>query len=189
MAFQIIDEFLNGVKLIKSDVYADERGVFFEFYRADKFEELGLPTNFLQDNISVSRKNVLRGLHFQWDKPMGKYIRVSKGSAKFIEVDLRPNSTSFGKHIAVELSEENGLSLWTPEGFANGFVAQSEIAEINYKCTAIYNPQCEGSLLWSDKDLNINWNCENPILSDKDANAKHWEYWRERDELKQFIKL
>lgn len=121
MAFSIVDTHLHGIIIIKPDIYGDERGFFMESYREDYFRELGIPTNFRQENHSKSCKDVLRGLHFQWDEPMGKLLRVISGKIILAEVDIRHNSPSLGQSIMVELSAENAYMAWIPPGFANGF--------------------------------------------------------------------
>ena len=136
---------------------------------ADKFAKEGLTMDFVQDNESKSSKGVLRGLHFQ--KPpyaQGKLVRVVKGSVMDVAVDLRKDSPTYGKWESVVLSEDNKLQFWIPEGFAHGFVTLEDETVFNYKCTNIYNKESEGSLLWNDPDINIDWNIENPILSEKD---------------------
>lgn len=190
MAFHIIEEKLAGLKLIKADVYEDDRGFFMESWRADSFKEIGIDEVFLQDNHSRSQKGVLRGLHFQWDKPMGKLLRVTSGECLFVEVDIRKNSNTFGKHAKYILSDKNKQLLWVPPGFANGFLTLSENAEVQYKCTAIWNKNAESSIFWKDSNLNINWfennEIDTPIVSAKDAEAQSLMQWIEREESSAF---
>ncbi len=177
MGLKLISESLNGLKLFEPTVYRDSRGFFMESYRADEFKNLNLPTNFVQDNHSGSVKNTFRGLHFQWDKPQGKLIRVIVGEAEFYELDIRANSDTSGKYEKFLLSAENKRILWVPPGFANGFLAKSDWCEVYYKCTAIYNPNGEGSIRWNSPELEIKLDCEKPILSEKDANAQLFNEW------------
>jgi dTDP-4-dehydrorhamnose 3,5-epimerase len=163
---------LKGVYLIKPNVFEDDRGHFFESFNQSVFKENGLDLNFVQDNQSLSQKGVLRGLHFQ--KPpyaQGKLIRVIKGRVLDVAVDIRKNSPTYGESIALELSEENKLMFYIPEGFAHGFLTLEDNTIFSYKCTNFFNKASEGSLLWSDVDLNINWGNVRPLLSEKDKNA------------------
>lgn len=167
---------LSGVFLIKPKVFEDERGHFFESYNQKVFEENGLELNFVQDNQSLSQKGVLRGLHFQ--KPpfaQGKLIRVIKGSVLDVAVDIRKNSSTYGQSIAIEISEYNKLMFYIPEGFAHGFLTLEDNTIFSYKCTNFFHKESEGSLLWSDSDLNINWNIKDPILSEKDQQSPEFK--------------
>jgi len=186
MAFTIIEEFLHGIKVIQPDVFGDDRGFFLESYNLESFSKLGIPDTFYQDNHSRSAKGVLRGLHFQWDKPMGKLIRVVRGSIMLVEVDIRPNSPTCGNHITKVLSEENKLMVWIPPGFANGFLVTSDTADVQYKCSAVYNPSCESGIRWNDPALGIDWGIESPVLSSKDANAQSLAEWLQKPEAKLF---
>lgn len=187
MSLKLIDKKLNGLLLIEPPLFVDERGFFMESYRQDELVKYGLEENFVQDNHSGSIQNTLRGLHFQWNKPQGKLIRVTRGEALFVEVDIRNKSKTFGKYEKFVLSDSNRHILWVPPGFANGFLVLSEWCEVQYKCTAYYNAVGEGSILWNDKDLGIDWGCENPIISDKDRNAMSFNEWLEKPESKLFI--
>ena len=158
--------------IITPDVFQDDRGMFLETFNRDVFEKHGLPTHFAQDNRSVSKKHVLRGLHFQ--KPpyaQGKLVSVAHGVALDVAVDLRKNSPTYGKWQSVLLSSDNKLMFWIPEGFAHGFVALEDNTVFQYKCTNVYHKESEGSIRWDDPDLNIDWGVSNPILSEKDAAA------------------
>jgi dTDP-4-dehydrorhamnose 3,5-epimerase len=177
MGLKIIDEALNGLKLIEPKIFQDRRGFFMESYNANDFEQLGLPTNFVQDNHSCSAKGVIRGMHFQWDKPQGKLIRVTSGSAFVVEIDLRKKSPSFGKWKSFELSAKNKHILWVPPGFANGFLALEDNTEMMYKCTAIWNPIGENNILWNDPDIKIDWNCDSPNVSERDKEALTFSQW------------
>src|SRR5207245_6446280 len=134
---------IEGVIVVIPEVFQDERGFFMEYYRKDQFEKHGLPTDFVQDNHSRSAKNVLRGLHFQWDPPMGKLMRVTLGSAFLVAVDIRMGSRTLGQWVGVLASAENRRQVWAPAGFARGFCVLSDVAEIQYKCTGMYNAKAE----------------------------------------------
>jgi dTDP-4-dehydrorhamnose 3,5-epimerase len=167
----MIEKFdIDGVVLFTPKIFKDERGLFFESFNQALFNKaVGKSTLFVQDNISVSKKNVIRGLHFQ--KPpfaQGKLVRVIKGRVIDVAVDIRKKSLTYGKHVAVELSEENNKMLWVPEGFAHGFVALEDDTVFSYKCTNFYNNQSEDAILWNDKELNVDWKVKSPILSEKD---------------------
>lgn len=163
----------KDVLLIEPEVFKDERGFFFESFNQRTFNKLiGREVKFVQDNQSRSKKNVIRGLHFQIEKPQIKLIKVISGSIFDVVVDIRKQSKNFGKHISVELNSEDNKQLWVPEGFAHGFLVLSEIAEVQYKVSEFWDPELERSLLWSDEDLNINWPLSsNPIISSKDQQA------------------
>ena len=164
---------LNGCVIIEPRVFGDERGFFLETFHAARYaESAGINLPFVQDNHSRSSKGVLRGLHFQKTKPQGKLVRVVRGEVYDVAVDIRANSKTFGKWEAVILSEHNKLQFWVPPGFAHGFVVLSDIADFEYKCTDFYDSTDEGSILWSDPDLGIQWPVQNPIVSAKDAVAK-----------------
>ena len=163
----------KDILLIEPEVFKDERGFFFESFNQRTFNKLiGREVKFVQDNQSRSKKNVIRGLHFQIEKPQIKLIKVISGSIFDVVVDIRKQSKNFGKHISVELNAEDNKQLWIPEGFAHGFLVLSEIAEVQYKVSEFWDPELERSLLWSDEDLNINWPLSsNPIISSKDQKA------------------
>jgi dTDP-4-dehydrorhamnose 3,5-epimerase len=163
-----------SVLLIEPKVFEDDRGFFFESYNHQKFtEQVGENITFVQDNHSLSKKNVLRGLHYQLIKPQGKLVRVVTGSIFDVAVDIRKSSPSFGKWVGYELSAENKRQLWIPPGFAHGFLVLSEIAEVLYKTTDYYFPQGDRTIVWNDPDLGIQWSLNSPpILSSKDALGK-----------------
>jgi dTDP-4-dehydrorhamnose 3,5-epimerase len=189
MRIEIESEQLNGLVVLRHlDVFEDERGFFLEAYREDEFARLGLPTNFLQDNHSRSRKGVLRGLHFQWDRPMGKLMRVTLGSAFLMAVDIRKGSPTLGKWFGMEVSADNKRQIWAPAGFARGFCVLTDYAEIQYKCTAIYNPAAESGVRWNDPSIRIQWPLPvpDPLLSDKDRNAQTLDQWLSRPESESF---
>lgn len=158
--------------VIEPKVFGDERGFFLETFQLSRYaEEAGITLPFVQDNHSRSSKGVLRGLHFQIKNPQGKLVRVVKGEVYDIAVDIRPDSNTFGQWEGVILSEENKKQLWVPPGFAHGFLVLSDVADFEYKCTDYYDPSDEGSILWNDPDLKIDWPMLNPILSEKDSSA------------------
>ncbi|MBT8113881.1 MAG: dTDP-4-dehydrorhamnose 3,5-epimerase [Arenicella sp.] len=162
---------LEGVILLTPTVFGDDRGFFMETYNQGKAVELGLPTEFVQDNHSKSSYGVLRGLHYQCPQWQGKLVRVIRGEIYDVAVDIRAGSASFGQWYGCYLNEDNKQQLYVPEGFAHGFCVTSESAEVVYKCTTLYAPEQEGSLLWNDPEIGIEWPIENPSLSAKDAVA------------------
>jgi len=165
-----IDSSIQEVKIFEPRLFHDNRGYFFESFNQQNFEDaVGEKVIFVQDNESVSEKNVLRGLHFQAPPfAQGKLVRVTQGSVLDIAVDIRRSSKTYGQHVAIELSAENKKQLWIPPGFAHGFLALEDHTQFLYKCTAYYSPQHEYTLLFNDTDLNIDWNTIDPIISDKD---------------------
>jgi dTDP-4-dehydrorhamnose 3,5-epimerase len=181
MQIKVEARHLNGlVVLTHPDVFEDERGFFMEVFRADQFAELELPVNFTQDNHSRSRKGVLRGLHFQWEPPMSKLMRVTYGSAFLVAVDIRKRSPTLGQWFGIEASAQNKKQVWAPPGFARGFYVLSEYAEVQYKCTGIYNSQAESGIRWNDPRVGIQWPIDDPsevVLSEKDRNARTLEEW------------
>jgi dTDP-4-dehydrorhamnose 3,5-epimerase len=177
MHIQVESRPLQDMAVIVPDLYQDARGFFMETFRADQFRDLGLPVVFVQDNHSRSVKGVLRGLHFQWEPPMGKLMRVPQGSAFLVAVDIRKDSPTLGDWVGVECSAENRRQVWAPAGFARGFCVLSEVAEIQYKCTGIYNGQAESGILWNDPAIGIEWPVRDPILSEKDKQARTLADW------------
>lgn len=167
-------------------VLHDERGFFQEVYRQDVFRELGLPESFVQLNHSRSVRDVLRGLHFQWDPPMGKLMRVTVGTAFLVAVDIRIDSPTLGRWIGTTLSDHDRRQLWAPAGFARGFCVLSAVAEIEYLCTATYNPAGESGARWNDPEIGIEWPIGDPILSAKDREAKSLHEWLSRPEARNF---
>lgn len=177
MRITIESRHLRDVVVVVPEVFKDGRGFFTEVFRADQFKELGLPTEFVQDNHSRSAKGVVRGLHFQWDPPMGKLMRVTLGSAFLVAVDIRKGSPTLGKWVGIEASDENRRQVWAPAGFARGFCVLSEAAEIQYKCTGIYNSKAESGILWNDPQIGIEWPLTDVQLSDKDRKAQTLAQW------------
>ena len=186
MQLGIEERHLNGIAVIVPQVYQDERGFFLEAFRKDQFLDLGLPGEFVQDNHSRSVKGVVRGLHFQWDPPMGKLMRVTVGAAFLVAVDIRKGSPTLGKWFGIEVSAANKKQVWAPAGFARGFCVLSDVAEIQYKCTGIYNSGAESGILWNDPAIGIRWPIQDPILSGKDTNAQTLSDWLKRPESDHF---
>ena len=162
------------LKIIEPRLFRDERGLFYESFNLSQFEDaVGYQVNFVQDNHSKSKKNVLRGLHYQIRQPQGKLIRVTNGEIFDVAVDVRKSSKTFGASVGVILSSENKKQFWIPEGFAHGFLTLSDEAEVLYKTTNYYSPEYERSILWNDPQIDINWpHKDSPILSTKDQQAK-----------------
>ena len=166
---QLIPTSLNDVFILEPKVFGDERGFFLEAYNEATFKSLGLPTRFVQDNHSGSRKGVLRGLHYQLKQPQGKLVRALRGEIFDVAVDLRRDSAQFGQWFGVVLNTENRRSLWVPPGFGHGFLVLSEFAEVSYKTTDFYAPAYEHSILWNDPAIGIDWPLDGEaILSEKD---------------------
>jgi len=162
---------LPGVLIIEPKVFGDERGYFMETWNQERYTNTVTSDQFVQDNVSFSRKGVLRGLHFQKINPQGKLVYVLLGSVFDVAVDIRVGSPTFGQWTSVELSAENKRQFFIPAGFAHGFCVTSDTALFAYKCTDKYNPQSEGSVLWNDPNLNIPWPTNTPELSVKDTNG------------------
>jgi dTDP-4-dehydrorhamnose 3,5-epimerase len=186
MDIKIEARHLNDVVVLVPDVFQDSRGFFMETFREDVFKSLGLPTQFVQDNHSRSVKGVVRGLHFQWQPPMGKLMRVPLGSAFLVAVDIRKGSPTLGKWVGVEASAENRRQVWAPAGFARGFCVLSQVAEIQYKCTGIYDNKGESGIVWNDPEIGVKWPVNDPVLSDKDRNAQTLAQWLSRPESNNF---
>ncbi len=169
---EVIKSGIEGLLILKPKVFGDERGYFFESYNEEIYRKAGIDYLFLQDNISKSKKGTIRGLHYQvGDKAQGKLCKVIYGKVLDVAVDIRFGSPTFGKYFSSELSEDNHTQLWIPPGFAHGFSVLSDEAIFSYKCTALYSKENERAILYNDKDLNINWKVDNPIVSEKDLKA------------------
>lgn len=185
---KISDTPINGLKIIELNKYSDERGFFIERYNQLRFEQNGLPTNFVQDNHSKSQYGVLRGLHYQINpetqKWQGKLVSVIQGVIQDVAVDLRPDSESFGKYFSIELSEENNKMLWIPGGFAHGFLVTSqEPAHVLYKTDEKYIPEGEGGIAFDDLDINIEWHIKDKaalIISEKDRKLSSFKETADR---------
>jgi len=173
---KVVETGIKDLLIIKPQVFADERGYFFESYNDMKFREHGINATFVQDNESRSMKHVLRGLHFQ--KPpfaQGKLVRVMHGAVLDVAVDLRKASATYGQSRSITLTGKDKWMLWIPDGFAHGFITLEDDTVFFYKCTNLYNKAAEGSIRWDDTDLAIDWgDIKNPILSDKDKVAPHF---------------
>ncbi|HET6528458.1 MAG TPA: dTDP-4-dehydrorhamnose 3,5-epimerase [Balneolaceae bacterium] len=165
---QITPTNIPDVLLLKPEVYRDERGFFLETYREEWLHSKGVDVCFVQDNLSKSQKGTVRGLHYQIRQPQDKLLMVMQGKILDVAVDLRRESSTFGEHTAVELSSKNKHQLFIPKGFAHGFSVLSDEALVYYKCSDYYFPQGERGLLWNDTDLAINWQVNDPVISEKD---------------------
>lgn len=162
---------VSGLLLIRPTVHEDARGYFLETWHAEKYEELGLPNRFVQDNEAQSSKGVLRGLHYQIHRPQGKLVRVVEGEVFDVAVDIRHGSPTFGKWTGVHLTSTGKEQLWVPPGFAHGYCVLSETAVFSYKCTEIYLPELERSIHWNDPEIGIDWPLETPLVSPRDDAA------------------
>ncbi len=188
MPFTVEPTSIPEVLIVRPRLFPDERGWFAEILRTDTFEPLGLPARFAQVNQSRSSRGVIRGLHFQWDPPQGKLMRVVSGRAFMVAVDIRPGSPTLGQHVAVEGSADEPLLFWAPATFARGFCALSDVTEVEYFCTATYNAACEAGIRWNDPMLAISW----PVVpgdaqtSAKDAAAGTLSDWLARPESAAF---
>jgi dTDP-4-dehydrorhamnose 3,5-epimerase len=176
---EIIPTPIPDLFIIQPKVFEDERGYFYESYSRILFKKNGIQVDFVQDNQSLSQKDVLRGLHFQ-NPPFdqAKLVRVIKGSILDVAVDIRKNSPTYGQHFDIELNEANKTMLLIPTGFAHGFLTLSNDTIFSYKCSNVYNKASEDCILWNDETLSINWNVANPILSDKDKLGKHFNEFK-----------
>lgn len=182
MPFTVQPTAIPEVRIVRPRLFGDERGWFTEILEVAAFGELGLPTQFVQVNQSRSAYGVVRGLHFQWDPPQGKLMRVVAGRALLLAVDIRPGSPTLGRHVALECSANEPVLVWAPASFARGFAALSEVTEIEYFCTAPYNPAAEAGIRWNDPALGIDWPVAEPQLSPKDAAAGTLAEWLARPE-------
>jgi dTDP-4-dehydrorhamnose 3,5-epimerase len=174
------------VRIVRPRRFGDERGWFAEIVQADAFTALGLPARFEQVNQSRSAKGVVRGLHFQWDPPQGKLMRVVAGRAFLVAVDIRPGSPTLGRVVTLEASADDPVLVWAPASFARGFAALADVTEIEYFCTAGYNAANESGIRWDDPALAISWPIEAPTLSAKDAAAGTLADWLARPESRVF---
>ena len=161
---------LSGVLIVEPDVFADKRGFFLETWRTTRYEEAGIPGPFVQDNVSLSGRGILRGLHFQYPQSQGKLVQILSGEVVDVAVDIRADSPTFGQWISEVLSGTNHRQMYVPPGLAHGYCVTSETALFSYKCTDLYSPATEGGIIWNDPDLGIDWPTEQPVLSGKDMN-------------------
>jgi dTDP-4-dehydrorhamnose 3,5-epimerase len=188
MEIKLESRSLRDVAVLIPDIFQDSRGFFMETFREDQFKAMGLPYHFVQDNHSRSARGVVRGLHFQWEPPMGKLMRVTLGSAFLVAVDIRKGSPTLGKWVGVEASVENRRQVWAPAGFARGFCVLSEFAEIQYKCTGLYSNKAESGVLWNDPEIGIEWPIKpsDATLSEKDKKAQTLAQWLARPDSDNF---
>jgi dTDP-4-dehydrorhamnose 3,5-epimerase len=166
---RVVETALPGVVVVEPDVHRDGRGFFLETYHADRYREHGIPGPFVQDNHSRSTAGTLRGLHLQLKRPQGKLIRVIEGEIFDVAVDVRRGSPSFGRWVGVTLTAENFKQVYVPPGFAHGFCTVSEVAQVEYKCTDLYDPASEIGVAWNDPALAIAWPVSQPLLSNRDS--------------------
>lgn len=176
---ELVSTGIEGLWVIQPKVFADNRGYFLESYNKSVFESKGLDLEFVQDNQSLSHAGVLRGLHFQ-NPPFaqGKLVRVITGAVFDVAVDIRKNSPTYGKFFGTELTEENKWMMYIPEGFAHGFLTLRDNTIFSYKCTNFYNKASEDCIMWNDENIGIKWNCDNPILSEKDLGGKPFKTFK-----------
>jgi dTDP-4-dehydrorhamnose 3,5-epimerase len=172
--------------VVHHEVFEDDRGFFMEVFRGDLFSEVGLPAHFVQSNHSRSAKDVVRGAHFQWDPPMGKLMRVTRGKAFLVAVDVRLGSPTLGKWFGATIGENDRRQVWAPAGFARGFAVLSDVAEIQYLTTGVYNGAGESGILWNDPAIGIEWPVSRPVLSPKDSKAQTLAEWLKRPEARHF---
>jgi dTDP-4-dehydrorhamnose 3,5-epimerase len=180
---------LPDILIVEPESIEDDRGFFSEVYRMDQFGEyadLGLPSQFVQLNHSRSVRAVTRGLHFQWDPPMGKLMRVSRGEVFLVAVDIRPGSPTLGQYESIIASDRNKLQLWAPASFARGFCVLSDEADVEYLTTGTYNNKAESGVRWDDPEIGIEWPIDDPILSRKDVEAQTLSGWLKRPEAQHF---
>jgi len=178
MPLQLIGSHIGGdVVVIAPTVLGDDRGFFMETYRQDNFRDMGLPTEWVQDNHSRSSKGVLRGLHFQWQAPMSKLMRVTSGAAFLVAVDIRKGSPTLGQWFGMEVTAESKKQVYAPYGFARGFCALTDGCEVQYKCTGIYNSGAESGVYYRDPKIGIEWPLSDVTVSSKDAKAQSLEEW------------
>lgn len=188
MPFTVEPTSIPEVLIVRPRVFPDERGWFTEVLQTTAFEALGLglPTRFVQVNQSRSSRGVIRGLHFQWDPPQGKLMRVVTGRAFMVAVDIRPGSPTLGQHVSLEASAEEPVLFWAPASFARGFCALSDVTEVEYFCTGTYNAACESGIRWDDADVGIAWPVEARLTSPKDAGAGTLADWLARPDSAHF---
>jgi dTDP-4-dehydrorhamnose 3,5-epimerase len=178
---------IPDVLLLEHEAFEDDRGYFMEVYKQDQFRELGLPDLFVQLNESRSARGVIRGLHFQWEPPMGKLMRVAEGVAFVVAVDIRHDSPTLGRWVAETLSAEDKRQMWAPAGFARGLCALEDNTRVQYLCTGSYNGAAESGILWNDPDVGVEWPIDSPRLSNKDRSAQTLRQWLDRPESKSFL--
>jgi dTDP-4-dehydrorhamnose 3,5-epimerase len=188
MTISVTGRHINGeVVVLELEAAMDERGWLMEAYREDKFRELGLPTAWAQENHSSSQRGTVRGLHLQWDPPQAKLMRVTRGAAYVVAVDVRKGSPTLGQWHGVEMTAENRRMVYAPAGFARGFCALTDDCEVQYKCTGLYNPKTEGRIHYADAQIGIVWPVRLPLVSEKDAKAQTLKEWLESPQS-EFVK-
>lgn len=170
MSFQFTDTKIKGLKFVSPKLFSDQRGIFLETYKKSEFVANGIAETFVQENRSVSKKNVLRGLHYQINpKAQGKLVSVQRGKIFDVAVDIRRNSPYFGKYVSIILESDNGLMFWIPPGFAHGFLSLEDNSTVTYKTTEEYSPEHERGIIWNDTDIGIDWPSENLIIAERDS--------------------
>jgi dTDP-4-dehydrorhamnose 3,5-epimerase len=168
----VIETSIPGVIIVEPKVFGDSRGFFTELYQAERYAQSGIPGHFVQDNLSRSARGVLRGLHIQNPRPQGKLVSVLNGAVLDVAVDVRLGSPTFGRHVKVELNDQNRRQFWVPRGFAHGFVVLSESADFFYKCDELYSPSDELVVKWDDPALGVDWGVSSPQVSQRDREGK-----------------
>ena len=177
------------VLIVEHEAFEDDRGFLMEAYHQAEFAkhaDLGLPSTFVQMNHSRSTRGVTRGLHFQWDPPMGKFMRVARGQAFLVAVDIRPGSPTLGQYESVVADDENHIAMWAPASFARGFTTLSDVVDLEYLVTGIYNGASESGIAWDDPDVGIDWPVSDPTLSARDSSAQSLADWLARPEAEYF---
>ncbi len=178
MPLELLSSHVGGdVVVLVPKVLGDDRGFFMETYRADNFRDIGLPTDWVQDNHSRSARGVLRGLHFQWEPPMSKLMRVTSGAAFLVAVDIRKGSPTLGQWFGLEVSAENKKQVYASYGFARGFCALTDGCEVQYKCTGLYNSGAESGVFYKDPEIGVEWPLRDVQVSNKDAGAQSLKQW------------
>jgi dTDP-4-dehydrorhamnose 3,5-epimerase len=177
MRIEVTKTDIPDLMLIEHEIYRDDRGYFMEVFRDDSFRNAGMNFHFVQLNHSASVRNVLRGLHMQWEPPMGKMMRVIQGRAFLVAVDIRIGSPTLGRWFGLELDASDARQIWAPAGFARGFCALEDDTQIQYLCTGTYNSQGEGAIRWNDPAIGVEWPMADPLLSKKDENAPSFQDW------------
>jgi len=181
-----VPQAIPEVILLEHEAFEDERGYFMEVYKSEAFRELGLPEVFVQFNESRSARNVIRGLHFQWEPPVGKLMRVAEGSAFLVAVDIRYDSPTLGQWVAQTITAEDRRQIWAPAGFARGLCALSDNTRVQYLCTGTYNGSTDSAILWNDDEIGVEWPVSHPVVSAKDRRAQTLRQWLARPESKSF---
>lgn len=177
----------KGVHILQPAIYFDERGFLMEVYNKNSLRDIGISVDFPYSIISESKKDVIRGLHFQWEPPLGKFIQVLRGGVYFVAVDIRKRSATFGKWFGMNLNDQNNTQMYIEPGFAAGFAVLSNDTRIQYHYSVIYNPKGESNIAWNDPDIGIKWPILNPILSDRDKNAGSFKQWVGKKDSDKFL--